>query len=113
MQPKHHPLCSGAFIRLFRNTSRVRGFTLIELLVVVAIISLLVSVLMPALSAARAQARTVLCMNSQKALAMAFHSYAEENNGWAPHCVNATWTRTWLNVMTETGFVLTNTHTES
>ncbi len=56
------------------------GFTLIELLVVVAIISLLVAMLLPALSKARAQARTTLCASRLGQLTKAMFLYAEDFN---------------------------------
>ncbi len=55
-----------------------RGFTLIELLVVVAIIALLISILLPSLSKARAQARTSLCASRAGQLVKAFLVYSDD-----------------------------------
>ncbi len=57
-----------------------KAFTLIELLVVITIIALLVSILMPALSKSRQQARKVVCLSNLKQLVMANTGYAVENN---------------------------------
>ncbi|MBN1344069.1 MAG: prepilin-type N-terminal cleavage/methylation domain-containing protein [Phycisphaerae bacterium] len=54
------------------------GFTLIELLVVVAIIALLISILLPSLSKARAQARTTLCASRMSQLIKAMFLYAND-----------------------------------
>jgi len=61
-----------------------KGFTLIELLVVVAIIALLISILLPSLSKARAQARTVLCLSRVGQLCKAVLMYAEDFNETPP-----------------------------
>ncbi len=63
---------------------RSRGFTLIELLVVISIISLLISILMPSLSRARAQAKTVHCLARLKEFGTAIAAYEGSNHDALP-----------------------------
>jgi prepilin-type N-terminal cleavage/methylation domain-containing protein/prepilin-type processing-associated H-X9-DG protein len=63
--------------------NRRRGFSLIELLVSIAIIALLLAILLPGLSQARAQGRRVKCASNLRELAQAFHMYAADASGRA------------------------------
>lgn len=59
-------------------------FTLIELLVVVTIISVLIALLLPALSRARESAKRVVCASQLRSHGTVFNMYANSNNGWFP-----------------------------
>jgi prepilin-type N-terminal cleavage/methylation domain-containing protein/prepilin-type processing-associated H-X9-DG protein len=69
------------FLRIIEMKKNTKScFTLIELLVVVAIIAVLIAILLPAISAAREQARTIQCSSILKQFGMANQQYSNEFN---------------------------------
>lgn len=57
-----------------------RGFTLVELLVVVAVMAVLASMLLPAMTAAKAAARRAQCVDNLRQLGLAAQMYWDDND---------------------------------
>jgi len=72
----------GGLVRANRQSARRSAFTLIELLLVIAIIALLLAILLPGLSLAKAKAREVLCISNLKQLQTCAKLYSMDFDGF-------------------------------
>lgn len=67
-----------------KSAVRKRAFTLIELLVVVAVIALLISILLPALSGARERGKRIKCQSNLRTIGHSVQYYLQENGDRFP-----------------------------
>jgi prepilin-type processing-associated H-X9-DG protein/prepilin-type N-terminal cleavage/methylation domain-containing protein len=64
-----------------------RAFTLMELLVVIGIVAILLVLLLPALEAGRAKARSVRCQHNLGQLGLSLRMYLDEQTPWPDHLI--------------------------
>ncbi len=72
-----------------QHRHRNLGFTLVELLVVIGIIALLISILLPALTAARDRANRVVCMSNLHQCGIMLTMYANEQKRYPTSMVES------------------------
>ena len=81
------------------------AFTLVELLVVVAIVGLLLSLLLPAVQAARESGRTTSCKNNLRQIGIGLQAYHEARGQFPVHAETVSllafmfFTRFWFNFL--------------
>ena len=77
--------------RTMAKLNYYRGFSLVEMLVVISTMSLLMTIMMPALNKAKLYARAVVCRSNLKQLVLANNGYASDNDGFCVPAADDFW----------------------
>jgi type II secretory pathway pseudopilin PulG len=92
-------------INLGKNMLK-KKFTLLELLIVIAVITILISLLLPALKNAKGVAQKTNCLNNIRQLGLSLISYANDYNGMTPPTWSSTGaTEIWYTCLIENEYV--------
>lgn len=66
------------------SSRRATAFTVVELLIVIGLIAVILSILLPVMNRARSASRSITCLSNLRQLTVAFHLFAERNEGLLP-----------------------------
>jgi len=69
---------------MIEKTRHCKCFTILELLLVISVITILASILLPALGKAKSRAATIQCAGNLKQNGLALFSYSGDSNGYLP-----------------------------
>ena len=75
-------------MNLLTHSRGSKAFTLVETLVVIAIIAILASLLLPALSKSQLRAKRIWCENNLQQLGLGFNTFANDHGGKFPMAVS-------------------------
>ncbi|MDD2711264.1 MAG: type II secretion system protein [Verrucomicrobiae bacterium] len=97
--------CHGEYEAVHRVRGGMAGFTLTELIVAIGIISILMSLLLPAVKQVRDQAKGLRCLNNLRQIGLALSQYSQDHNGIFPPPYDPSAVKTWPMMIHDGGYI--------